>query len=341
MWKKKATRRHFWVLGWTTNSITHSRISGNRHNGGHDLQRIVDTKWHHRARNGWQKVVNGTQNSAQNAGPTERLADQGKDGKMTSTNSSNLLRKRQKTRLKAANKSTRHGSTQQKTAEDGFYLRKITLTSEKNARTRRSCSHNRPARYVNGVTLNEEEDFWKPQQLRNQEHVDGWITEQCDRRTLKNNVMGCQQHLVLKVYAKVQPRLEYRPRLKLETLRTTTFDSMQGGKNSGPDWWAEIPTFLFPLVPGCLFWLPRSLTPGFLRCVAQNPRIQVTLNWFREFSTATPVFFLQKLALLIEIRSTAHCHLIVRKCKPCHQRKPHLLWQTLFFVGLWPLHSRL
>ena len=34
---------------------------------------------------------------AQNTEPAERLEDQGKDGKMTSTNSSNLLRKRQKT----------------------------------------------------------------------------------------------------------------------------------------------------------------------------------------------------------------------------------------------------
>ena len=40
--------------------------------------------------------MNGIPNSAQNTGPTERLEGQGKDGKMTSTNSSNKL----KTRLK-------------------------------------------------------------------------------------------------------------------------------------------------------------------------------------------------------------------------------------------------
>ena len=51
---------------------------------------------------------------------------QEKDGKMTSTNSSNLLRTRQKTLLKAAAKSTKHGSTQQKTAEDGIYSKKNT-----------------------------------------------------------------------------------------------------------------------------------------------------------------------------------------------------------------------
>ena len=59
-----------------------------------------------------------------NTGRTERLEDQGKDGKMTSTNSSNLLKTRQKTLLKAAAKSTKHGSTQQKTAEDGLYSKK-------------------------------------------------------------------------------------------------------------------------------------------------------------------------------------------------------------------------
>ena len=59
-------------------------------------------------------------------GPTERLGDQEKDGKMTSTNSSNLLRTRQKTLLKAAAESTKHGSTQQKTAEDGHYSKKST-----------------------------------------------------------------------------------------------------------------------------------------------------------------------------------------------------------------------
>ena len=42
------------------------------------------------------KLRNGTQNSAQNTGPTERLEDQEKDGKMTSTNSSNKLRTRLK-----------------------------------------------------------------------------------------------------------------------------------------------------------------------------------------------------------------------------------------------------
>ena len=44
-----------------------------------------------------KKLLNGTQNSDQNTGPTERLEDQGKDGKTISMNSSNKLRKRQKT----------------------------------------------------------------------------------------------------------------------------------------------------------------------------------------------------------------------------------------------------
>ena len=47
-------------------------------------------------------------------------------GKMTSTNSSNKLRTRLKIRPKAATKSIKIGSTQQKTAEGGLYSRKIT-----------------------------------------------------------------------------------------------------------------------------------------------------------------------------------------------------------------------
>ena len=46
-----------------------------------------------------------------------------KNGKTTSTNSSNLKKTRQKTSLKEAAKSTKHGSTQQKPAEDGLYTR--------------------------------------------------------------------------------------------------------------------------------------------------------------------------------------------------------------------------
>ena len=40
-------------------------------------------------RDGWWKLQSETPNSAQNTGPTERLGDQEKDGKMTSTNASN------------------------------------------------------------------------------------------------------------------------------------------------------------------------------------------------------------------------------------------------------------
>ena len=68
-----------------------------------------------------KKLQNGTLNSAQNTGPTECLGDQEKDGKMSSTNSSNLKKTRENTLLKAAAKSTKLGSTKQKTAEDGLY----------------------------------------------------------------------------------------------------------------------------------------------------------------------------------------------------------------------------
>ena len=46
--------------------------------------------------------------SDQNTGPTERLEDQRRDGKMTSTNSSNWLKKRQKILQRVAAKSTKH-----------------------------------------------------------------------------------------------------------------------------------------------------------------------------------------------------------------------------------------
>ena len=57
--------------------------------------------------------------------PTEQTEDQHKDGKMTSMNSSNNLRTRLKIWPKAATKSIKIGSTQQKTAEDGLYSRKL------------------------------------------------------------------------------------------------------------------------------------------------------------------------------------------------------------------------
>ena len=68
--------------------------------------------------------------------------------------------------------------------------------------------------------------------------------------------------------AKVQPRLEKRTRLKLETLSTTTLDLKKGGENSGE---LRYLLFSFPLCPVVCSGSPGSLTPGFLRCVAQNP----------------------------------------------------------------------
>ena len=52
---------------------------------------------------------------------TERLEDREKDGKLTSTNSSNKNLKKMKTQSKAAIKPTKLGSTKPKTAEDGLY----------------------------------------------------------------------------------------------------------------------------------------------------------------------------------------------------------------------------
>ena len=55
----------------------------------------------------------------------------------------------------AAAMSTKIGSTQQKTAEDGLYSRKTTQTNS-DTRTRRN-SHNIPAKYVTEVKLSDEE----------------------------------------------------------------------------------------------------------------------------------------------------------------------------------------
>ena len=82
-----------------------------------------------------------------------------KDGKMTSTNSSNLLRTRQKTLLKAA-ASTKHINTAKIRGRWTLLEDKYTMTAEErhesNERTRRN-TQSRPARYVNGVRLSHEE----------------------------------------------------------------------------------------------------------------------------------------------------------------------------------------
>ena len=62
---------------------------------------------------------------------TDQLEDQEKDEKMTSTNSSNKLSKRLKIWPKAATKSIKLGSTQQKTAEDELHSRKNTQRIQK------------------------------------------------------------------------------------------------------------------------------------------------------------------------------------------------------------------
>ena len=80
---------------------THKKWNGNWH-------------WesqHHRVKDGWKRLLNGTQNWAQDKGPTERLEDREKDGKNTSTNSSNKNLKKLKTQSKAAIKPTKLGST--------------------------------------------------------------------------------------------------------------------------------------------------------------------------------------------------------------------------------------
>ena len=68
-------------------------------------------------------IVEAALSSVQNTRHTEQLGDREEDGKTISTNSSNSKRMSLKTLQKAT---TNHGSKQQKTVEDGFYLKKTT-----------------------------------------------------------------------------------------------------------------------------------------------------------------------------------------------------------------------
>ena len=87
------------------------------------------------------KVAEWNPELSSNTGPTDQSEVQEKDGKMTSTNSSDKL-------MKAATKSIKIGSTQKTTNSERRH--------ENNTRTRRN-SHNIPARYINGVKLSDEE----------------------------------------------------------------------------------------------------------------------------------------------------------------------------------------
>ena len=82
---------------------THKKWSGNWH-------------WesqHHRVKDGWKRLLNGTQIWVQDIGPTERLEDREKDGKTTSMISSNkyLKKGKMKNQSKAAITPPKLGST--------------------------------------------------------------------------------------------------------------------------------------------------------------------------------------------------------------------------------------
>ena len=94
-------------------------------------------------------------------------------------------------------------------------------------------------------------------------------------------------------------------------------DSKGGGKRSGRT--------------GELQYLPHTSSgcpvvildpPGPLRCVAQNPRTQLTSE-FGEFIPATACVFSH--VFLLVIRCTEYCHPQCVSAKPCQQRKPHQL----------------
>ena len=109
----------------------------------------------------------------------------------------------------------------------------------------------------------------------------------------------------------------------------SVLDSMEGGKTTGrTDELRYLP--ISSSVPGCLFWLlrfPGSRLPS-LCCSESEDSIDGGLNSENSVQLRLCFLFFQPLALLIEIRRTAHCHVTVCWCKPCQQRKPHLLWQT-------------
>ena len=148
------------------------------------------------------------------------------------------------------------------------------------------------------------------------------IHEQRDGWTLKNNVIGCQADICVERILRVQSRLENRPRPRLKTLSTTILDSMEGGKTTG-----RTDELRYLPAPGCLFWLlqfPGSSLPS-LCCSESEDSFDIELNSENSVQLRLCFLFFQPLAFLIEIRLTAHRHLTVCKCKPCQQRKPHLL----------------
>ena len=90
-----------------------------------------------------------------------------------------LMSKKDKTWPKGADKSTKHGSTQQKPAEDGLYSKKTTQWPKKNdmknVRTkRRSNNQSRPARYVNGVTVSDEKSSQQHMTEDKEDHSTKW-----------------------------------------------------------------------------------------------------------------------------------------------------------------------
>ena len=81
--------------------------------------------------------------------------------------------------------------------------------------------------------------------------------------------------------------------------------------------------FLAPPVPQ----VPRLPS---LCCSESEDSVEFELNSENSCQLHLCFLLFLSLAFLIEIRCTAHCHLTVCKCKPCQQRKPDLLQQTLF-----------
>ena len=123
-----------------------------------------------------------------------------------------------------------------------------------------------------------------------------------------NNVMGCQQVFLRKAYAKVQSRLENRPRPRLKTLSTTIFDSMEGGKNTGRTDELRFLPFSFPLCLVVCSGSSGSLTPGFLRCCSESEdSIDIELN--SENSVQLRLCFLFVSAIRTSHRDSTCCTL--------------------------------
>ena len=234
---------------------------------------------------------------------------------MTSTNSSNLLRKRQKTLTESSNQinktriNTAKGRGRWALLEEN-YTKTSEERHENNARTRRNshnsevcrqCETERRRSSQHHIAVHQKSFGNQQQQLRNQEHVDGWI--------FMNNSMGCQADICEERNSKVQSRLVNRPRPRLKTSSSTILDSMEGGNKTGrTDELRYLPISSF----GARFFVLAPPVPrfqaSFVVLLGIRGSVHIEFNSEKSVQLRLCFLFFQPLALLIEIRCNSASH---------------------------------